>query len=130
LDPNGPKLLESCKGQISNRLTCGQIDGGRGRDRTGDPLLAKQVLSQLSYTPTVEVTSILKYFHPRRNPFLRIVLLPCRLYFARVEIRYDRCNAGISVRQRHVAVRPHEIESIAAQARSTHLGTPRKRVQR
>ena len=25
--------------------------GGRGRDRTGDPLLAKQVLSQLSYTP-------------------------------------------------------------------------------
>jgi hypothetical protein len=26
--------------------------GGRGRDRTGDPLLAKQVLSQLSYTPT------------------------------------------------------------------------------
>ncbi len=27
--------------------------GGRDRDRTGDPLLAKQVLSQLSYTPTV-----------------------------------------------------------------------------
>ena len=27
--------------------------GGRGRDRTGDPLLAKQVLSQLSYTPTL-----------------------------------------------------------------------------
>jgi hypothetical protein len=26
--------------------------GGRGRDRTGGPLLAKQVLSQLSYTPT------------------------------------------------------------------------------
>jgi hypothetical protein len=25
--------------------------GGRDRDRTGDPLLAKQVLSQLSYTP-------------------------------------------------------------------------------
>ncbi len=29
-----------------------QMVGGRGRDRTGDPLLAKQVLSQLSYTPT------------------------------------------------------------------------------
>ncbi len=27
-------------------------NGGRDRDRTGDPLLAKQVLSQLSYTPT------------------------------------------------------------------------------
>ena len=35
----------------SHRLT-NEI-GGRGRDRTGDPLLAKQVLSQLSYTPTV-----------------------------------------------------------------------------
>ena len=30
----------------------GWSSGGRGRDRTGDPLLAKQVLSQLSYTPT------------------------------------------------------------------------------
>ena len=30
--------------------------GGRDRDRTGDPLLAKQVLSQLSYTPTVGTT--------------------------------------------------------------------------
>ena len=26
--------------------------GGGERDRTDDPLLAKQVLSQLSYTPT------------------------------------------------------------------------------
>ena len=26
-------------------------DGGGERDRTDDPLLAKQVLSQLSYTP-------------------------------------------------------------------------------
>jgi hypothetical protein len=30
-----------------------RVFGGRDRDRTGDPLLAKQVLSQLSYTPTV-----------------------------------------------------------------------------
>ena len=29
--------------------------GGRGRDRTGDPLLAKQMLSQLSYTPTTTI---------------------------------------------------------------------------
>ncbi len=27
--------------------------GGAGRDRTDDPLLAKQVLSQLSYSPRV-----------------------------------------------------------------------------
>jgi hypothetical protein len=28
--------------------------GGGERDRTDDPLLAKQVLSQLSYTPSLE----------------------------------------------------------------------------
>ena len=32
--------------------------GGASRDRTGDPLLAKQVLSQLSYRP--EATTRLK----------------------------------------------------------------------
>src|SRR5258708_37314139 len=47
--------------------------GGRGRDRTGDPLLAKQVLSQLSYTPTVRVTFILKHFSRFQNPFPRIL---------------------------------------------------------
>ena len=36
--------------------------GGRDRDRTGDPLLAKQVLSQLSYTPTAGRIFILKHF--------------------------------------------------------------------
>src|SRR5437667_1285477 len=35
--------------------------GGRGRDRTGDPLLAKQVLSQLSYTP-IPQRIILEHF--------------------------------------------------------------------
>ena len=29
--------------------------GGAGRDRTDDPLLAKQVLSQLSYSPAVDL---------------------------------------------------------------------------
>ena len=29
-----------------------KLDGGAGRDRTDDPLLAKQVLSQLSYSPS------------------------------------------------------------------------------
>ena len=62
MDPNGPKLLESRKGQISNRLICGQIDGGRDRVRTCDPLLAKQVLSQLSYTPTVKTCIDVKAF--------------------------------------------------------------------
>ena len=34
--------------------------GGDERDRTDDPLLAKQVLSQLSYTP---VAILMKVFH-------------------------------------------------------------------
>ena len=29
------------------------VIGGADRDRTGDPLLAKQVLSQLSYSPVI-----------------------------------------------------------------------------
>jgi hypothetical protein len=33
-------------------LGLGFLSGGAGRDRTDDPLLAKQVLSQLSYSPS------------------------------------------------------------------------------
>ena len=32
------------------------FDGGDERNRTADPLLAKQVLSQLSYTPDLDVS--------------------------------------------------------------------------
>jgi hypothetical protein len=32
--------------------------GGADRDRTGDPLLAKQVLSQLSYSPTCKMVGL------------------------------------------------------------------------
>jgi hypothetical protein len=45
--------------------------GGRDRDRTGDPLLAKQVLSQLSYTPTAGTDIDFKAFarvRKRRKP--------------------------------------------------------------
>jgi hypothetical protein len=38
-------------------------------------LLAKQVLSQLSYTPTREATLILKHFPPFRNRVLRIFVI-------------------------------------------------------
>ena len=50
---------------MDKQLTSGF--GGRGRARTGDPLLAKQVLSQLSYTPTVGVAFILKHFSAARK---------------------------------------------------------------
>jgi hypothetical protein len=51
--------------------------GGRDRDRTGDPLLAKQVLSQLSYTPTATTTIDFKAFaavRKLRNPTLYLRL--------------------------------------------------------
>lgn len=35
------------------KQTSKMVSGGGGRDRTDDPLLAKQVLSQLSYAPKV-----------------------------------------------------------------------------
>jgi len=38
-------------------------------------VLAKQVLSQLSYTPTVGVTFILEHFRGIRNPFLRFSVI-------------------------------------------------------
>ena len=39
----------------SIRFESGILIGGGERDRTDDPLLAKQVLSQLSYTPVVTI---------------------------------------------------------------------------
>ena len=57
--------------------------GGDERDRTDDPLLAKQVLSQLSYTPIplrlvlylLERTSKIK----QRLKVLRLTLVSCSL---------------------------------------------------
>ena len=40
--------------------------GGAGRDRTDDPLLAKQVLSQLSYGPVSSVPSQAQEYHRDR----------------------------------------------------------------
>ena len=37
-------------------VRCANVSGGDDRDRTGDPLLAKQVLSQLSYAPKLDLT--------------------------------------------------------------------------
>ncbi len=69
-----PSLSKGRINQVIDLRAGAQMVGGRGRDRTGDPLLAKQVLSQLSYTPTVRDTLILKHFRTRRNPFLRIMV--------------------------------------------------------
>ena len=42
--------------------------GGRGGTRTPDPLLAKQVLCQLSYTPTAGLSLILEHLRPVEKP--------------------------------------------------------------
>ena len=47
LEPSTSRL----SGGRSNLLSYKPKNGGDNRDRTDDPLLAKQVLSQLSYTP-------------------------------------------------------------------------------
>ena len=38
------------------QIVCSRVTGGGRRDRTDDPLLAKQVLSQLSYAPIMDYT--------------------------------------------------------------------------
>ena len=38
-------------------------NGGATRDRTADPLLAKQVLSQLSYSPIFGMCIVLEIFY-------------------------------------------------------------------
>lgn len=63
----GGRPERSAKGATAS----GQNNGGAERDRTADPLLAKQVLSQLSYSP---ISSIAPTFIgvrqlPRHRPF-------------------------------------------------------------
>ena len=55
--------------------------GGDERDRTDDPLLAKQVLSQLSYTPVSQV--VLSHLRSRTSKIKqRLLQNPLTLDFA------------------------------------------------
>jgi hypothetical protein len=51
LEPPASPLSGVRSNHLSYRPGCSHPDGGASRDRTDDPLLAKQVLSQLSYGP-------------------------------------------------------------------------------
>ena len=57
LEPPASPLSGVRSNHLSYRASAGSsfpenhLSGGADRDRTGDPLLAKQVLSQLSYSP-------------------------------------------------------------------------------
>ena len=50
--PSAPKCQKNLR-----LLTTNRSFGGAERDRTADPLLAKQVLSQLSYSPVKNLQS-------------------------------------------------------------------------
>ena len=54
LEPPTSRLSGVC----SNQLSYKPIYGGDKRNRTADPLLARQVLYQLSYTPTFSPGSL------------------------------------------------------------------------
>ena len=69
LEPSTPRLSSACSNQLSYEpkvRECGSLAnpvlptqyGGAGRVRTGDPLLAKQVLYQLSYDPEIGRTML------------------------------------------------------------------------
>ena len=51
LEPPTSRLSGVRSNHLSYRPSPGAPPGGACRDRTDDPLLAKQVLSQLSYSP-------------------------------------------------------------------------------
>ena len=58
LEPSTPRLSSACSNQLSYEprengryRVCGPSLGGAGEIRTRDPLLAKQMLYQLSYDP-------------------------------------------------------------------------------
>lgn len=61
LEPSTPRLSSACSNQLSYEPEIGKgkyhqkrvENGGAGRIRTGDVLLAKQVLCQLSYDPRI-----------------------------------------------------------------------------
>ena len=50
-EPPTSRLSAGRSNQLSYEPIEDNSSGGDNRDRTDDPLLAKQVLSQLSYTP-------------------------------------------------------------------------------
>jgi hypothetical protein len=61
LEPSTPRLSSACSNQLSYEPRAGKwhhgwcrYSGGADEIRTRDPLLAKQVLYQLSYDPSVE----------------------------------------------------------------------------
>jgi hypothetical protein len=97
--------------------------GGRGRARTGDPLLAKQVLSQLSYTPTAGTLFDSKVFAAvRKLRNIRLCLYCARRDLISIECRFDFLRfppgftgtspTGVSFRWQFFSMPPKDILSL------------------
>ena len=97
--------------------------GGRGRDRTGDPLLAKQVLSQLSYTPTREAVLILKHF----PTFLPLHFMVSTLDRARTVHLSPHCTRTVLTRRPHpdqkVDIAMPSVQDLAGKKSGTVAGS-------
>ena len=84
LEPVTPALSRQCSNQLSYRPAYIPIpnrqcrNGGGKRVRTADPLLAKQVLYQLSYTPINRLLD-LRLASPWRTRFFEDERLSCAL---------------------------------------------------
>ena len=79
------ELATSCvTGKHSNQLSYTSINGGRNWARTNDPLLVRQVLSQLSYATTnfyylISIAYFFQYFNNfLKNFFIKpsVLILP------------------------------------------------------
>jgi hypothetical protein len=85
--------------------------GGRGRDRTGDPLLAKQVLSQLSYTPTMGLVLMLKHLRSLANSENSLMTLYSVRIVTKPLLPEPRCakTLGISLARRLIPFSPDNV---------------------
>ena len=75
----------SVTGERSNQLNYRATTGGNNRARTCDPLLVRQMLSQLSYAPTwlpfFVTRIIIHHLHQKVNTFLKLFL---KKFFAEI----------------------------------------------
>jgi hypothetical protein len=112
-DLSGPYLVLS---PPAPQAAAGALAGGAGRDRTDDPLLAKQVLSQLSYSPA-------PCLKPRRTP----ILVGLDGFEPSTPALSRRCSNQLSYRPvsgpAGANCRPAVVTTVASQPISVNTGT-------
>jgi hypothetical protein len=75
----------------------GHINGGAERDRTADPLLAKQVLSQLSYSPNLlgtEPADISIKTGSAQSPFINTIIARSYRLCSATSTAFTKVNGG------------------------------------